>query len=64
MQFHVEDMMCGGCARSVTAAIAEIDGNAKVETDPPTRTLKVESARPRAEIEMALAEAGFPATAR
>jgi copper chaperone len=64
MQFHVEDMMCDGCARSVAKAIANLDRNAKIEADPPSRTVKVETSASQAAVEKALAEAGFPATAR
>ena len=45
MEFHVEDLTCGGCARAV---------------DPPTRTVRVESNRPEPEIRAALVQAGFP----
>jgi copper chaperone len=60
MQFHVEDMTCGGCARAVTAAVREVDPAAMVDADPPSRTVRVETARAEAEIRAALAAAGFP----
>jgi copper chaperone len=60
MQFHVENMTCGGCARGVTRAIRSVDPGAQVEADPPARTVVVTSGRPRAAFEAALAEAGFP----
>ena len=37
MQFHLDDMTCGGCARTVTKTIQMIDPNARVVTDPPSR---------------------------
>jgi copper chaperone len=61
MQFHVENMTCGGCARSVTKAIQSVDPAAQIETDPATRKVVVTSGRPRAEFEAVLAEAGYPA---
>lgn len=64
VQFHVEEMMCGGCAKSVTKAITNLDNNARVETDPELRTVKVETSASPAAVEKALADAGFPATAR
>ncbi len=64
MQFHVEDMMCGGCAKSVTKAITNLDNKAKVETDPASRTVKVETSTSQAAVEKALADAGFPTTGR
>lgn len=60
MQFHVEDMTCGGCARAVTAAIRALDPDARVSADPPTRRVEVESSRPEPEVRAALAAAGFP----
>lgn len=60
MKFHVEDMTCGGCARAVTAAVKAVDPSARVEADPPTRTVQVESTRPEPEIRAALVQAGFP----
>jgi copper chaperone len=61
MQLHVENMTCGGCARSVTKAIQSVDPAAQVETDPKTRKVVVTSSRPREEFEAVLAEAGYPA---
>ena len=60
MEFHVEDMTCGGCARAVTAAVKSVDPAARVAADPPTRTVRVESNRPEPEIRAALVQAGFP----
>ena len=45
MQFHLEDMTCGGCARTVTKTIQMIDPNAKIVTDPPTRRVEVQTSR-------------------
>jgi copper chaperone len=60
MKFHVEDMTCGGCARAVTAAVKSIDPAARVEADPPTRTVLVDSVRSEPEVRAALQQAGFP----
>ena len=61
MQLHIENMTCGGCARSVTKAIQSLDPTARVEADPATRKVEVTSSRTRSEIEAVLAEAGYPA---
>ena len=61
MQFHIENMTCGGCARSVTKAIQSLDATARVEADPVTRKVEVTSSRTQTEIEAVLAEAGYPA---
>lgn len=63
MRFHIETMECGGCARGVTRAIRSVDPEARVEADPASRTVEVGTDQPRARLEAALAEAGFPAAA-
>ena len=60
MQFHVENMTCGGCTRSVTKAIQSLDPAARVEADPATRKVVVTSQRSQQEIELVLAEVGYP----
>lgn len=62
MQFHIEGMTCGGCARSVTKAITSLDQDARVEADPTSRTVKTDTSMSSAEILGVLAEAGYPAT--
>jgi copper chaperone len=62
MQLHIETMTCGGCARSVTKAIHSVDPAATVEADPSAHRVVVTTASPRAAIEAALAEAGYPVT--
>ena len=62
MQFHVEGMTCGGCARAVTRAVTSLDRDAKVQADPRSRTVTVETAVAAEAVRSALADAGFPAT--
>ncbi|KAB2688471.1 heavy-metal-associated domain-containing protein [Brucella tritici] len=62
MQLHIEDMTCGGCARSVKAAILSVDTNAQIETDPPNRTVNITTTASNDAIQKVLSEAGFPAT--
>ena len=57
MRFHIDNMTCSGCARSVTVAIRALDPTATVRADPPARVVEVESARPEAELRAALAAA-------
>lgn len=61
MQFHVENMTCFGCARSVTMAIQSVDKAAVIKADPERRKIEVETSAARAEIEAVLVEAGYPA---
>ena len=60
MQFHLDDMTCGGCARSVTRAIQSVDANARVVADPPNRLVEVQTSASREQIAATLREAGFP----
>ena len=60
MEFHVENMTCGGCARGVTRAIQALDANAKVIADPPNRKVTVETTATQEQVAEALTEAGFP----
>ncbi|MBL8258778.1 MAG: heavy-metal-associated domain-containing protein [Candidatus Competibacteraceae bacterium] len=63
MQFHIENMTCGGCARGVTKAIQSVDPTAEVTADPPRRQVQVKSSAAQEKIEAALREAGFPPSA-
>lgn len=60
MQFHIDNMTCGGCARGVTKAIQAVDPMAEVSADPPSRQVQVKSSIAPEKIEAALREAGFP----
>ena len=59
MQFHIENMTCGGCARSVTKAIQSVDPAAEVNADPGARTVDVKSSAPRDRLVSALTEVGY-----
>jgi copper chaperone len=62
MRFHIENMTCGGCARSVTKAVQVVDSKAKVNADPVTKKVTIESALPAKAFVGALNDAGYPAT--
>jgi len=59
MQFHIENMTCGGCVRGVTRAIHSVDPVAQVSADPATHKVDVVTTAPRASLQSALADAGF-----
>lgn len=61
MKFRIENMTCGGCARSVTATIKELDQNAIVNIDIESKWVEVQSSVPEQDIIDALQEDGFPA---
>ena len=62
MQLRIEDMTCGGCAKSVTAAITSVDPSAKVEANPAARTVRVVTSASEDQILKVLDQAGYPAT--
>lgn len=59
MQFHVENMTCGGCVRGVTRAIQAVDPAAEVAADLATHAVQVKTGAARESLVKALAEAGF-----
>lgn len=61
MKLHIESMTCGGCARSVTATVKDVDPAATVEIDLPGKNVSIESSQPLESFTKALEEAGFPA---
>lgn len=63
MQFHVENMTCGGCVKHVTQAIATVDPGAKVDADTVARKITVATMASRDAITQALAADGYEATA-
>lgn len=54
MQFHIDDMTCGGCAGTVKKTILTLDANATVRTDPATRLVDVETSLSAEQIAAAL----------
>ncbi|OYX27155.1 MAG: heavy metal transport/detoxification protein [Rhodobacterales bacterium 32-66-7] len=59
MQFHIQNMTCGGCARSVTKAIQSVDPSAEVTADPASHKVDVKSAASRDRLVAALTEVGY-----
>lgn len=64
LRFHVPNMTCGGCAKSVTKALSSVDPKARIETDPSTREVRIESSADEQALLAALEEAGYPAERR
>lgn len=59
MQFHIENMTCGGCVRGVTKAIQSVDPAAVVAADLDSRNVTVATTLPRDAFVPALDKAGF-----
>ncbi len=58
-RFHVPGMTCGGCARSVTAAIKSVDASAQIETDLASKIIRAESRANSATLAAAIRDAGY-----
>jgi len=64
LRFHVPNMTCGGCAKSVSRALSSVDPKARIETDPAAREVRIESSAGEQELLAVLEEAGYPAEQR
>lgn len=60
MQFKVEKMGCGGCAKTISTAIHTIDPSAKVDIDLGKKRVEVISKADQAVIQQVISDAGFP----
>ena len=60
MKFQIDNMTCGGCARSVTKAIHSVDPHAKVDIDLPQKSVNVVSVADDSAVVAALENVGYP----
>ncbi|QWD79372.1 heavy-metal-associated domain-containing protein [Polynucleobacter sp. MWH-Spelu-300-X4] len=61
--FSVNGMNCGHCTKTITNAILAVDPSAKVETDIPSKTVKVSSEKSIEILSSTISEAGYEVTA-
>lgn len=61
ISLHIPNMTCGGCAKSVTRALLSVDPHARIETDTPSREVRLESTSDESALRAALSDAGYPA---
>lgn len=61
MKFRIENMTCGGCATSVSKAIASVDPKADISFDISNRVISFESRESEYLFTLALASEGYPA---
>ncbi|MBD2328246.1 heavy-metal-associated domain-containing protein [Alkalinema sp. FACHB-956] len=59
IQLTIPDMMCSACANTISQAITEIDPQAKVEADPVTKLVKIESQTSEVDLRSAIVAAGY-----
>jgi copper chaperone len=60
MKFQIDNMTCGGCARSVTKAIHSVDPHAKVDIDLPQKRVNVVSVAEESAVAAVLEDVGYP----
>jgi len=60
-RFHVPDMTCAHCVRTITDAVHQVDPAADVTADPSTHAVTVRSTADQPALLAALSEAGYDA---
>jgi len=63
IELTLPTMTCGHCVKTVTTVVQQLDPQARLQIELPTHKVRIESTRPAAEFEHALAEEGYAATA-
>jgi copper chaperone len=61
IHLSVENMTCGGCVRSITRAVQNLDPKAQVIADIGNKRVRVDSTANDQAILQAVGQAGFPA---
>ena len=59
LKLKVTGMTCGGCASSVTRAIAAVAPDAVVKVDLPSGVVAIEGKAPKAAVVAAIEDAGY-----
>lgn len=60
LQLKVPSMACSACASTITKAVTGIDPTAKVEADPTTKLVVVETQQSETAVKEAITAAGYP----
>jgi copper chaperone len=61
-QLKISNMACSACATTITNAVLAIDSTAKVEADPKTKRVKIETQQSEVLVREAIAAAGYTVT--
>jgi copper chaperone len=59
MQFHTDDMTCGGCVRAIERAVTAVDPAARLSADLADHRVEITTDQPRDRIAAAIEAAGF-----
>ena len=62
IEFIIPTMTCSHCVRTVTETVHKLDAAAQVDIELSSHRVRIESARPEAELRAALAEEGYAPT--
>ena len=62
IEFEISNMSCGHCVASIRQAVTALDPAATVQAELAAHRVRIETTRPRAEVEQALRVAGYPPT--
>ena len=62
-ELQVEGMNCGGCVKGVTRSVQAVDGNAKVDVNLQSKTVRVETQASLDDVQAAISNAGYPVKA-
>lgn len=57
--FHIPDIHCDGCVRSLTSAVLALDTNATIQADLETKQVRVITTAPDVAVVEAFRDAGF-----
>lgn len=59
LEFTVPDMACSACAAKITQAVHAIDPEAKINADPNTKLVTIETAQPKEMMQQTITAAGY-----
>ncbi|MEI2686643.1 MAG: heavy-metal-associated domain-containing protein [Cypionkella sp.] len=60
--FHIPEMSCGHCKAMIETTIHALDPAARIDFDMAARRISVSGSTDTAQVQAALAKAGYPAT--
>jgi len=61
LQLKVLNLACSACAKAITATVTAVDPAAKVEANPKSKVVSIQTQQSKTAIKEALAAAGYPA---
>ncbi len=59
IELTLPTMTCGHCVKTVTAAVQQVDAQARLQVDLPSHRVRIESTRPAEDFRRALADEGY-----